>query len=104
MYLIPVDDLITISSSLSRVIEESFGPNGLNCMITTPSGKLIITRNGDCILQSLNMAHPIGHVIMSAIHKHHLMTGDNSKTMVLWLTEALNKVCIIEPKVRILSI
>ncbi len=70
----------------------SFGPNALNVMLSTASGKLMMTSAGMTILQALNISHPIGQMLISSIHSHYKMTGDNSKTLLLFVCEMLKRI------------
>ena len=92
MAALELESIITISQTLTSLLEKCFGPHAMSCLVCKAMGTVLITNTGDVLLQALHMSHPVGQLIISAVHRHYLVTGDNSKTMLLWLNGALSQV------------
>ncbi|XP_002741267.1 BBSome complex assembly protein BBS10-like [Saccoglossus kowalevskii] len=87
----PVDlsTCVAISSSLEQILKGSFGPNALQCMITSASGNILISSDGATILKSLHLSHPVGRIVINSVLAHCKLTGSGAKTFILIVTEAL---------------
>ena len=84
-------ELHQVAETLEKLLEEGFGPNALNSMLCTSTGKLLVTSSGATILKAINIAHPVGHMITRAVIKHHERTGDSAKTFVFLLARLLQQ-------------
>ncbi|XP_022094503.1 Bardet-Biedl syndrome 10 protein homolog isoform X2 [Acanthaster planci] len=82
---------VTICETIESLVRDSVGPNGLHTMLTSSSGSVVITGDGHTILSSLHLSHPIARWIVERIRCHHGITGDNSKSFVLIVTEILRR-------------
>ena len=87
-----LDTVVSVCSTLDNLLVKSFGPNALNVLLSTASGKLMVTSAGMTILQSLNISHPIGQMLIRSIQSHHGMAGDNSKSFLLHVCEILKNI------------
>ncbi|XP_064599047.1 Bardet-Biedl syndrome 10 protein homolog [Liolophura sinensis] len=83
---------LSISRTLCRVVEEAFGPHGGKSMITSATGKVLVTTNGGTILKALNLSHPVAKLIVTSAIRHSDVNGCGSKTFVLYVTGALETV------------
>ena len=84
------------SNDTFRVVKSSFGPNGLDCMVSTTSGTLLVTNNGFQILKSLcspspNIS-PAGRLVFRGLESFYKSTGDFSKKFSLLTRELLFEV------------
>ncbi|XP_038070076.1 Bardet-Biedl syndrome 10 protein homolog [Patiria miniata] len=82
---------VTICETIEGLLRDSIGPNALHTMLTSPSGRVVITGDGLTILTSLHLSHPIARWILQHVKSHHDVTGDNSKSFVLIVTELLRQ-------------
>ena len=80
-----LDHILSICSTLETLILHGFGPNGLNTMLSTPTGQLMISNNSWSILNSINLSHPLGKMVVNAIKNHIQTFGDGGKSFVLIL-------------------
>ena len=78
-----LDTVVSVCTTLDNLLVKSYGPNALNVLLSAASGKLMVTSAGMTILQSLNISHPIGQMLIRSIQSHHRMSGDNSKSFLL---------------------
>ena len=93
-----LDTVVSVCVTLDNLLSKSYGPNALNVLLSTSSGKLMVSSAGMSILQALNISHPIGHMLISSVQSHHRMTGDNSKSFLLLVCEILKNIQRTMPK------
>ncbi len=89
---ITVDVCVQVCDTMKQIISKSYGPNALNNILTSSTGKVMITNSGMAVLQSLDLSHPIGRLIKDSISRYHQVTGDGSKTLLFALSESLHVV------------
>ena len=75
-----------------KLLQESFGPNALKILLKNDTGKVLITSEGSIALRALNVAHPVGQLIVKAVVDHHNYYGDGSKSLLFMITEGLRSV------------
>lgn len=90
-----VEELLKVASSLKSAITSGYGPSFQHTLISTQTGRLMITNNGSQILKTLNVDHPIGKFIVSCVSEHCSAYGDNSKTFVALISELLYRSSLI---------
>ncbi|KAK6186120.1 hypothetical protein SNE40_008218 [Patella caerulea] len=91
---IKLKDLVDITGALSKIICKSFGPRCRQTLLSTSTGKIMITSDGFQILRSLNIGHPVAKVIVEACEKHHSNHGDGVKTFLLYLSTFMQ--CLVK--------
>ncbi|OWF54536.1 Bardet-Biedl syndrome 10 protein homolog [Mizuhopecten yessoensis] len=79
-----------ICNTLENVVKRSFGPLGLQTLLCTDTGHLVVTNDGLTILESLHLSHPIAKLIVQSLSKTVHFTGDGSKTFILWLAKCVS--------------
>ena len=93
-------------SALESIIMQSFGPNGLDTALKTETGSIIVTNCGRTILSSISLSHPVGRMILGQVQSHAEITGDNSKTFIMVLSELLRNLyegVLINSKIQNIS-
>ena len=80
---------LILTQSLEDILKNTFGPSGLDVMLTSSSGNILITNSGAVILKSLSVSHPVGRMIVDKIVSHCGLVGDGSSSFVLILAETL---------------
>ncbi|XP_074661859.1 BBSome complex assembly protein BBS10-like [Tubulanus polymorphus] len=88
--LVGLKELIRVCSTLKHLLKRSFGPCSTYTLITTSSGRSLITADGYLILSSLNYNHPVDKLIIQGALRHHKGVGDGIKTFILILGELVN--------------
>ncbi|XP_077993881.1 BBSome complex assembly protein BBS10-like [Glandiceps talaboti] len=89
---VDISTCVSICRSLENIIKKLVGPNALHTMISTATGKILISSDGLTVLKSLHLSHPIGRMMIEAVTSHHQQTGNNSKSFILLLSEALRQI------------
>ena len=85
-------EALKICETLEGILKATFGPNGLDVMLNSSSGNILITNNGAVILKSLNLDNPIGRAIVDKIISHCSISGDGGTSFLLLLTTVLREV------------
>ena len=85
-------EALQVCESLDGILKSTFGPNGLDIMLKSSSGDILVTNNGSLILRSLNLGHPVGRSIVEKILSHASVTGDGASSFLLMLTTMLREV------------
>lgn len=80
------------AEALESLVKPSYGPNGLDSLILSHSGDALMTSDGATVLSSVDVKHPSGKMILDAVLTHHGRHGDNSKSFLLMVTEALRNI------------
>ncbi|XP_065840058.1 uncharacterized protein [Oscarella lobularis] len=83
---------LSVSESLERLVAPSFGPCGLDCLVTSATGDILVSNDGFHILGAIDVRRPCGKLILDAMKMHHGRHGGNSKAFILMLTAALRKI------------
>lgn len=83
---------LQIARALESLVSRGFGPQGLQTLMCTSTGQVLITNNGATIFNALHIGHPAGRLIVEAIDKMIQYTGDGSKTFIVMLTEILQQI------------
>ena len=84
-----VKESFEFSNEAVQVIKDSFGPNGLDVLLSTISGKLLMTNDGFQVLKSLSQGKPVGKLILQGLEMFYKNTGDFSKKFILLIRELL---------------
>lgn len=83
---------LQVSKSLESLVSRGFGPQGLQTLLATSTGQVLISNNGATIFNALNIGHPVGRLIVKAIDKMTQYTGDGSKIFILTLSQILQHI------------
>jgi len=76
---------------LKEIISSSYGPEGMNKLITLNSGKSIISNNSLDILKNLNLNHPISKLILFFSFSQEINLGDSTGFIIIFTSELLNQ-------------
>ncbi|XP_072168710.1 uncharacterized protein [Diadema setosum] len=91
--VINVQSSLAICDSLTNLLGKSFGPNALQILYTTSTGKVLITSDGSTILRATNVAHPVGCWLISRVVSFHSQVGDCAKSYIFLIREVLEGIC-----------
>ncbi|XP_060084018.1 Bardet-Biedl syndrome 10 protein homolog [Ylistrum balloti] len=81
-----------ICSTLENVVKKSFGPLGLQTLLCTATGHLVVTNDGLTTIEVLHLSHPVAKLIIQSLSKSIHYTGDGSKTFILWLAKCVRDI------------
>ncbi|XP_062402637.1 Bardet-Biedl syndrome 10 protein [Sardina pilchardus] len=87
-----VRSTLAVVSALEAVVVRSFGPNGGVVLFTRDTGEVLLTRQGQNILKSLHLEHPIARMVVDCIQAHCSVTADGSKSFLLLLASLLRRI------------
>ena len=85
-------EALKVCETLEGILKGTFGPNGLDVLLNSSSGDILITNNGALILRSLNLENRIGQTIVDKVASFCGITGDGSTSFILLLTSLLREV------------
>lgn len=85
-------EALKVCETLQAILKGTFGPNGLDVLLNSSSGDILITNNGALILRSLNLENYIAQTIADKVVAHCGITGDGSTSFILLLTTLLREV------------
>lgn len=85
-------EALKVCEALEGILKSTFGPNGLDVMLNSSSGNILITNNGAVILKSLNLDNLIGRTIVDKIISYCCISGDGGTSFLLLLTTTLREV------------
>lgn len=85
-------EALKICETLEGILKATFGPNGLDVMLNSSSGNILITNNGALVLRSLNLENLIGRAIVDKVVSFCSISGDGTTSFVLLLTSILREV------------
>ncbi|KAL8575936.1 hypothetical protein ACOMHN_027334 [Nucella lapillus] len=89
---ISLGSTVNISSALAGLVQDLLGPGGQQTLLSTSTGKVMVTRDGLTILSSLHLAHPVAHFVMQSLRSHSSLHRDGSKTFVIYLSQILKDI------------
>ncbi|UWG52222.1 Chaperonin GroEL, HSP60 family [Halalkaliarchaeum sp. AArc-CO] len=76
--------------ALSELIRTTLGPKGMDKMITTDEGEILVTNNGSSILNRIDVRHPAASVIAELAHQQNERVSDGTTTVVVLAGELLS--------------
>ena len=89
---ISLDQIIHITDMLAGLVQDMLGPAGQQTLLSTHTGKALVTRDGLAILNSLHIGHPVGRCIVQSLQSYCSVHCDGSKTFMLYLSQALRAI------------
>lgn len=81
-----------ICSALENVVKRSLGPLGLQTLLSTDTGHLVVTNDGLTMIEALHLSHPVAKLITQSLSKAINYTEDGSKTFILWLAKSVSDI------------
>lgn len=74
---------MTAAKAVADMIRTSLGPKGMDKMITTSSGEVIITNDGATILKKINVNHPAAQMLVDLSAAQDVEAGDGTTSVVV---------------------
>jgi len=74
---------ITAARAVADVVRTSLGPKGMDKMIQTPSGKVLITNDGATILKQMEVIHPTAKMLVEISKAQDIEAGDGTTSVVV---------------------
>lgn len=74
---------IMAAKGIFDLIRTSLGPRGLDKMITTPKGDVLITNDGATIMKQLEARHPTARMLVELSQSQDIEAGDGTTSVVV---------------------
>lgn len=79
------------AKQLAEIVRTTLGPKGLDKLLVTSGGKMIVTNDGANILDRLDIEHPAARLIFEVAKQQDTGAGDGTTTTVLLAGTLLDK-------------
>lgn len=93
--VLSIEEIERVTSALKATVLSGYGPSFRHTLISTQTGKLMITNNGSQILRTTSVDHPVGKYIVSCTSDYQRQYGDSSKTFIIMLSELVYRSSLI---------
>lgn len=74
---------VSAGKALADAIRTTLGPNGMNKMLVSSTGKIVVTNDGASILDRMDIDHPTGKMIVEIAKNQENRSGDGTTTAVI---------------------
>ena len=74
---------ILAARAVSDAIRTSLGPKGMDKMIRTKNGEIIISNDGATILKHMAVLHPAARMLVDVSHAQDVEAGDGTTTVAI---------------------
>ncbi|XP_029810260.1 Bardet-Biedl syndrome 10 protein [Suricata suricatta] len=89
---------LQVAEVLEAIVSCCVGPEGRQVLCTKPTGEVLISRDGGCLLEALHVEHPIARMVVACVSSHLRKTGDGAKTFIIFLCHLLRGLHAIPDK------
>ncbi|MFX0170758.1 MAG: thermosome subunit alpha [Candidatus Hodarchaeota archaeon] len=86
-----ISNNIAAARVISEAIRSALGPKGMDKMLLDSFGDVVITNDGATILKEIDIAHPIGKMMVELSKIQDQEVGDGTTTVVILAGELLQK-------------
>ncbi|XP_021030349.1 Bardet-Biedl syndrome 10 protein [Mus caroli] len=80
---------LRVAEVLESIANRCVGPEGGQVLCTKPTGEVLLSRDGGCLLEALHLEHPLARMIVACVSSHLKKTGDGAKTFIIFLCHLL---------------
>jgi T-complex protein 1 subunit delta len=74
---------IIAAKAVADVVRTSLGPRGMDKMIQTPKGRVLITNDGATILKQMEVIHPTARMLVEISKAQDIEAGDGTTSVVV---------------------
>jgi archaeal chaperonin len=74
---------IMAAKMVSEVVKTTLGPKGMDKMLVSPSGEIIVTNDGVTILEEMQIEHPAAKMMVEVAKTQESEVGDGTTTAVM---------------------
>ncbi|VVC71853.1 Thermosome subunit alpha [uncultured archaeon] len=82
---------IMVAYAVASAVRTTLGPKGMDKMLVSELGDIVITNDGATILEEMNIEHPAGKIMVEIAKTQDKEVGDGTPTSVLIAGEMLKK-------------
>jgi archaeal chaperonin len=80
---------IAVAAAVAHAIKTTLGPKGMDKMLVSEMGDIVITNDGATILQEMNVEHPVAKIMVDIAKTQDKEVGDGTTTVVIMAGELL---------------
>ena len=80
---------IAVGYAVASVVKTTLGPKGMDKMLVSELGDIVITNDGATILEEMNVEHPIAKIMVDIAKTQDKEVGDGTTTAVIIAGELL---------------
>jgi thermosome len=80
---------IAVGYAVSSIVRSTLGPKGMDKMLVSELGDIVITNDGASILEEMNVEHPIAKLMVEIAKSQDKEVGDGTTTAVIIAGELL---------------
>merc|ERR1719159_2264915 len=89
---------IVAAKAVADAVRTSLGPRGMDKMIASPGGEVVITNDGATILKQMEVAHPTAKMLVDLSNSRDIEAGDGTTTVTVIAGALLNAADILLKK------
>merc|ERR1711988_338398 len=89
---------IVAAKAVADDVRTSLGPRGMDKMISSPKGDVVITNDGATILKQMEVAHPTAKMLVDLSKSQDVEAGDGTTTVTVIAGSLLNQAQILLEK------
>ena len=80
---------IAVAVAVAGAVKTTLGPKGMDKMMVSDLGDIVITNDGATILQEMNVEHPVAKIMVDIAKTQDKEVGDGTTTVVIMAGELL---------------
>ncbi len=80
---------IAVGDAVANAIKTTLGPKGMDKMLVSELGDIVITNDGATILEEMNVEHPVAKIMVEIAKTQDKEVGDGTTTAVIMAGELL---------------
>ncbi len=77
--------------AVSRAVEGTLGPKGLDTMMVDRLGEVVVTNSGVAILEKMEISHPAARMVLDAAKAQYIQVGDGTTTATVMAAAILKE-------------
>ncbi|MDE1855805.1 MAG: TCP-1/cpn60 chaperonin family protein [Candidatus Micrarchaeota archaeon] len=80
---------IAVAYAVAGIVKTTLGPKGMDKMLVSELGDIVITNDGATILEEMNVEHPVARIMVEIAKTQDKEVGDGTTTAVIMAGELL---------------
>ncbi len=80
---------IAVANAVAHAIKSTLGPKGMDKMLVSEMGDIVITNDGATILEEMNVEHPVAKIMVDIAKTQDKEVGDGTTSVVIMAGELL---------------
>ena len=82
---------LSYASTVSEMLKSSLGPKGMDKMIVSPEGEVLITNDGATIVEKMQITHPVARLMVELSQSQDNQIGDGTTGIVVLTGELIKQ-------------